>query len=157
MYLAVFRDAFFDGYVPSSTRALPCLLLGFANALIIENVTLFNVGISAVLLVYTRVRHGKWDLAQVAFLVGSVAGCVLMFTNGAYRNVATGTDDYRKVTDRSVPGMAKKALVSFVPVGWLNNSAVNLVMALLAVLEAVAHVGHLDGGQNVVLLLGVAG
>lgn len=137
MYFALFRDAFFDGYVPNASRVVPCLILGFVNALIMENVTLFNVGISAVMLVYTRVRHKRWDLTQAAFLLGSVAGCVIMFTNGAYSNVAAGEDGYRSVADRSLKGIAKKTLFSIVPLLVLNNWAVNACWAVAGVATAI--------------------
>lgn len=71
------------------------MLLGFFGALFMENVTLYNVAISGLILLYTLFKWKKLYWTSLWHFVGSVLGMVLMFSNRAYTSIANGDDGYR--------------------------------------------------------------
>lgn len=130
LYFACFKGAFEEEYLPDNRLIIPLFLLGVVNALIMENVTLYNVFMSIVMLIYVRIKHGVWDKVQLAFLLGSVLGCIGMFSNSAYRSVAEGEDGYRSVNEGPLlQGMIYKFLFTINRYFCLNNLAVNLFVA----------------------------
>ena len=80
---------------------LPTLLLavlGFGNALILEHLTIYNVVLGIYVIVYTHIKYKKIFMQHMAYLTGAVVGTVIMFSNSAYRNIATGNDSYRTIS-----------------------------------------------------------
>lgn len=69
---------------------------GFSSTLFMENVTLFVVAISALIVLYCFIRFKKVFLVHVVHFISSVIGALVMFTNSAYRNIANGKDEYRE-------------------------------------------------------------
>lgn len=130
LYFVCFKDAFGEEYRPDARLMFPLFMLGVTNSLIMENVTLYNLLISLVVLVYVRIKHGIWDKVQLAFLVGACLGCVGMFTNSAYRSVAEGSDEYRSVNEGPILlGMSYKFMNTINRFFCLNNLALNLLVA----------------------------
>lgn len=72
-----------------------CAVLGFAGALFIENITLFNIAISVVIIADCFRRHRKFFAPHLLYFAGSAAGAVLMFSNSAYGLIASQEDFYR--------------------------------------------------------------
>lgn len=68
-------------------------LLGVLGGLFVENMTIGNIVIAVAVVIYTAIRFKKVRLAHIAFLVGSVVGAAIMFTNGAYFSIANGSDE----------------------------------------------------------------
>lgn len=135
VYLVMFRGVFEEGgsYEPHMGLAIPAFALGLTNALLMENVTLVNVGASLVILLYTRIRHGVWDKVQLAFLSGATAGAFLMFSNGAYHQISEGNDNYRSVSDKlSLFSLARKYVVTIAPQLCTNNLILNMISAACA-------------------------
>lgn len=69
---------------------------GFASTLFMENVTLFVVAISALIIFYGFIRFKKLFPVHVIHFVSSIIGALVMFTNSAYLNIANGNDEYRE-------------------------------------------------------------
>lgn len=97
MYFNLFKYIFEDKLIVKKSNYLFAILLGFANSLIMENITLFNICISCIFLIYAYWKHKKIDYAQVCFLVAALLGTYLMFSNGAYSMIASNEDNYRSV------------------------------------------------------------
>lgn len=72
------------------------VLLGFAGALFMENVTIFSVVISVIIIIFAAVKFRKVYITHIAYFIGSAAGAVVMFTNSAYGLIASGEDSYRQ-------------------------------------------------------------
>lgn len=70
-------------------------ILGFVSALFMENVTLYNVAISAMLALYALIKHRRVYITHIVHFIGCVAGAILMFSNSAYGAIASGADGYR--------------------------------------------------------------
>ncbi len=92
LYLVAVRGCLDDGYRPCKKLVLPLAVLGFLTSLVVETMTVVNIAASFAVLVYTKRRHGKTDLAQLAFLLCALAGAALMFSNSAYLSIAQGND-----------------------------------------------------------------
>ena len=79
----------------NSLMCVPVAVTGFISALFMENVTVFNIGASLLIIGYTYMRFKRVYAVHLAHLVGSVAGAVLMFSNSAYGLIAQKQDFYR--------------------------------------------------------------
>lgn len=75
--------------------AIPMLLLGFLGSLIVEHVTIYNLAASGLVLLIVAVRFHKVLIHQASYFSGCLWGTVYMFSNGAYRAISQGTDQYR--------------------------------------------------------------
>ena len=135
LYMAcVFRArAARPGWAPG--RCLFMLLLGFAGCLFVEHVSICTAVLSLGVLLNVRGTERRWDLPRLSHLCGAVAGCVLMFSNSAYRMVADRTDTYRSFADG---GLLMRALRNYLSViyreGCLNNGLLNMAIFLVCLL-----------------------
>ena len=71
------------------------LVMGFVGAMFMENITVFNIVAAVFIIAYTFVRFRKIYATHGAYLVGSLSGAALMFSNSAYGLIARGEDFYR--------------------------------------------------------------
>ncbi len=96
LYFAVVKNVF-DENPPkyNSLMCVPVAVTGFISALFMENVTLFNIGASLIIIGYSYLRFKKVYLVHLMHLVSCVAGAVLMFSNSAYGLIAEKQDFYR--------------------------------------------------------------
>ena len=85
VYANCFKEVFSEGYRPNKKLIVPLFLLGAFNSLIMENITIYNVFAGLGLLVFTRLKHGIWDRAQIAFVFGS-RRCSDVYERGLYQN-----------------------------------------------------------------------
>ncbi len=74
---------------------LATLVMGFAGAPFMENIALFNICLGIAVIGYTLLKFKRFFLTHISFLAGAVAGALWMFSNTAYRAVASGEDTYR--------------------------------------------------------------
>lgn len=73
-------------------------VLGLSGSLIMENVTVFFVIMPILLQIYLWKKEKRFSVALFLFMLGAVAGAVLMFTNSAYTNIASAQDGYRTMS-----------------------------------------------------------
>ena len=71
------------------------LVMGFCGAPFMENIALFNICLGVAVIGYCLIKFKKIYLTHFTFLLGAIGGAVWMFSNTAYRSVATGEDTYR--------------------------------------------------------------
>ncbi len=74
---------------------LATLIMGFCGAPFMENIALFNICLGFAVVGYCLIKFKKIYLTHISFLLGAIGGAVWMFSNTAYRSVATGEDTYR--------------------------------------------------------------
>lgn len=74
---------------------LATLVMGFAGAPFMENIALFNICLGIAVIGYTLLKFKRFFLTHISFLAGAIAGALWMFSNTAYRAVASGEDTYR--------------------------------------------------------------
>ena len=69
------------------------LILGFAGALCVENITLYNCVLSVFAIIFSFVRFKKVHISHVAYFVGSVIGTIVMFMNPNYHQITSAEGD----------------------------------------------------------------
>ncbi len=92
-----FASNIFDNNLPRYAKHsfILWLVLGFVGGLFIENLTIFNIFLAVFVVFLGAVRFRKVFAPHVAFLTGSICGCVCMFSNSAYSSILNGSDGYR--------------------------------------------------------------
>lgn len=93
----VFRRLDGDETAGGLLKTLGFMVLGLANALIVEHFTIYNFCLAVFMILYTFFKEKKVRLTELFYLVGVAAGIGLMFSNSTYRHVASGDDFYRGV------------------------------------------------------------
>lgn len=154
VYANCFKEVFSESYRPNKKLIVPLFLLGVFDSLIMENITIYNVFAGLGLLAFTRLKHGIWDRAQIAFVLGSVLGAALMFTNGAYTKIAAEEDGYRSMaSDNPVKNAIKLYFSSFAALFCFDNVALNCAISVCAIIVLLR---HFDGSFRAVCVCLVA-
>lgn len=114
----------------SIIAALPLAVLGFANTLIVEHLTIYNILLAIYVIVFTLIKFKKAYVQHIAYFAGAIAGTALMFSNSVYRSVAEGSDKYRTIG--SEDGIIVKAFKAYFGTiageGFSNNILLNLFL-----------------------------
>ncbi|WP_088319066.1 DUF6056 family protein [Kineosporia sp. R_H_3] len=154
VYLHAAR-ALWDGRprpLPRAVRFPFVVLGGFAAALFMEHVTTYLVLASISFLVVHALRGRGLSGEGAAWAVGIVAGAVLMFSNQAYRGVASGADAYQGVATAGDTGASLVDVVLGVVCGWLVGVNVWLDAALVVLVVLVAAAARRRGRGRAVTL-----
>lgn len=114
----------------SFSAVVPLALLGFANALIVEHLTIYNVILSVYVIVFTLIKFKRVFVQHIAYLLGVIAGTGLMFSNSVYRSVADGSDKYRTIGggEGIVTRMLKAYFGTIVDEGFFKNFVLNIFL-----------------------------
>ena len=113
----------------SPIAVIPLLLLGAANALIVEHLTLYNVVLAVYVIVFTIIKFKKAYVQHIAYFIGTIAGTLLMFSNSVYRSVADGSDSYKTIGDGGIVSRAVNAYFkTIVSEGFINNFVLNIFL-----------------------------
>ena len=72
--------------------AVVFLIVGFCGALCIENITIYNCLFSIFVIVFSLVTMKKVVAANITYLLGTLAGTILMFSASNYNDIASGND-----------------------------------------------------------------
>lgn len=75
------------------------VIIAFVGSLFMENITLFYIAMSAIIILYTILKFKKVYIANLSFMLGSIVGAAVMFSNGAYAVISAGSDSYRTVAN----------------------------------------------------------
>lgn len=120
----------------SKSSILPLFLLGVANTLIVEHLTIYNVVLGIYVLIVVYIRYKRVYIQHVAYSLGTILGTIYMFSNSVYHSVATGQDGYRTIG--SEEGIIARALQSYFDVvmveGFLNNLILNTCLCIAALI-----------------------
>ena len=113
------------------------LLLGFISSLFVENITLYNIMISIIIIVYSYKKYKRVSNFNFSYLIGSILGAIVMFSNGAYRNVVNNTDNYRTIA-KGFKGIILRIKDNYFGVIYyrliFNNLFINLILSFLLML-----------------------
>lgn len=106
IYLYIIRNHFYGKEIKDSAfSVIASLIIGFASCLYLENLSIYIVFISVVMLVWYFVEHKKISWTMAAYSAFSVVGTFIMLMSPVYRGISSnGEDWYRKaaVTKDSV-------------------------------------------------------
>ncbi|MGN0543354.1 MAG: DUF6056 family protein [Acutalibacteraceae bacterium] len=96
LYILIEKDIFEDALRSPARLSAPLTVIsGFIGSLFMENVSIFYVALAVATAVISYIRFKKIRAEQIGFFIGSVSGCLLMFSNSAYSSIASGNDGYR--------------------------------------------------------------
>ena len=99
LYLYFNRNIINSKYEKKSYFFAPLLfILGLSSALCVEHLTIYTVIISLFFVIYIFVKERKIDLNNVFYLVGSMCGSIMMFSNEAYHSITNNLDTYRNIS-----------------------------------------------------------
>ncbi len=116
-------------------HCVPFFLLGAMTSLIMENITIYNVILTIGIIVYTIAVHHKVIASHAAWLLGSVAGAVYMFSNKAYHSVVNKESAYQQIGERGIIGNAEKNYVEVIAKYLcLDNVWINLAILIVCFL-----------------------
>ncbi len=97
------RNIFLNNEVKISNKwIVPLLISGFACSLFMENMTIYNLILSIVLVGYLIFKKKNIIWSNIAYMIGSIVGTILMFSNGAYYMVANSADAYRTIEQGNI-------------------------------------------------------
>lgn len=123
IYIYYIRNIYDEKPKNSYVVSLFLLILGFLNTLIVEHLTIYNVALGLYVVIFTLVKYKKVWIQHAAYLLGSIIGTIVMFSNSVYSSVAKGNDGYRTIA--ADKGIISRAYDSFINVivkeGFLNN------------------------------------
>lgn len=116
--------------------ALLLFILGTANTLIVEHLTLYNLMLAVFVIVYVFVRYRKIFIQYVAYFIGTILGTYMMFSNSVYHSIAENADGYRSMA--SGTGIIRQAIESYFEVIYqelyMNNIWLNGVVVIISIL-----------------------
>ena len=98
----LFKDKIKDERKNSVWALLLFALIGFVGALFIENITIYVCIVALFTCIYEFVKTKKVKFHNIGYLIGSVAGAICMFTNGAYHAISNGGDQYRAIEQGNI-------------------------------------------------------
>lgn len=108
------------------------VVLGFITTLFVEHITIYTVLLSIAVIIYTWIKLKKIYGFQISYFIGSILGTILMFSNSAYSQVATGNDGYRSF---ELSNFIISSINSFFHTIYkeliYNNTILNIVMVSL--------------------------
>lgn len=94
-YIFIIKDII-DKEPPKYSAAATAGLfaLGVCGALFMEHVTVYNVLLAFVVIIFTKIRYKRICGGHVSFGLGACVGAVIMLTNSSYGFISTGQDHY---------------------------------------------------------------
>lgn len=81
----------------SNKMMVPFFMMGFSASLFIEHVTIYNLLLSIFNIIFVFIKYKKIIISNLSYFFGSIIGTILMFSNGAYRNIFHAADTYRSI------------------------------------------------------------
>lgn len=136
LYLLIVKNVFYEK-TPKYNIFLTILIvpLGVASQLFVEHATLYNVLAAIFIIILAFVKFRKFFLLHILYLISTVAGAILMFTNGAYAKIFSGEDTYRTIENDA--GLFDKMYEMFKTkmYGYLvmDNVGLNIILSLVAI------------------------
>ena len=133
------------------------LLMGFSGALFMENITLFNICLGVAVIGYSFIKFKKAYLTHFGFLVGAIVGAVWMFTNTAYKAVATGEDSYRTAAS-GILGILKQSKLNLKIICYnlfTNNVGICVVATVLLAVLVIAFNKNNSNKRNKIVSIGL--
>ena len=147
LYLVMVQNVFDDEQpIYGKLPVIVSPIIGFAAALFMENVTLYNLVAAAAIVVLAFIRFRKVYAVHIAYLAGSIAGAAMMFANSAYGSIAQGGDEYRSsVLSQDLIGTIANNMNVIVRSLFLDNLA---AWGIFSVLCLVCYVLYLRSGAG---------
>lgn len=110
-------------------------IISFIGSLFIENVTLYNLFLITIILMYEKIKFKKFSVANIVYFIGSLFGTIMMFSNSVYLNIFNHNDGYRTITtDNIIISSVKKFVTVLTDYIFTHNVIVGIVLCLCVIM-----------------------
>jgi hypothetical protein len=139
LYLIIINEIFDDKVNNPNTLKYPIwatflmIPLGISTQLFSEHTTVYTVFLSGFIVLYTFVKYKKLYSLQIVYLMSTIAGAFIMFSNGSYTNAVNNTDGYKQIT-YSVMGIVDLYVKQISNFLFLNNWLLNSMLAIICII-----------------------
>ncbi|MEG1423498.1 MAG: DUF6056 family protein [Romboutsia sp.] len=139
LYLIVINGIFDDKNINSNTLKFPLwstllmIPLGISTQLFSEHTTVYTVLLAGFIVFYSFLKYKKFSTLQIVYLVSTIVGAVIMFSNGSYSNAANNTDGYKQIST-SVMSIVDLYVTQMSDTLFLNNWLLNSSLAILCII-----------------------
>lgn len=100
--LLLFVNLYVNYYKKSHFYNFSILILGIVSTLFMEHLTIYCLILSVLSFFYSYKKNKKQLPTTLYYLIGVIIGSITMFSNGAYHNIAIGTDWYRHIPNENI-------------------------------------------------------
>lgn len=138
----------------SKMQLLAAAPIAIATQLFSEHITVFTVLYALWITLFAAVKFKKLHAVHITYLVSSVIGAAIMFSNGAYGNAADNTDGYKHISF-TVSGIIEQFCNNISDHLFLNNRLLNI--ALAGILIALIAIKKKKGIAHALLTVVLAG
>lgn len=138
IYMYIIRNIF-NKEKPNYSKyiVIPMFLIGIATTLFVEHVTIYSVILAIFIIIYTYIKFKKVYPVHIGYLIGTIVGTVLMFSNTAYTSIADHQDTYRSVPKMGISSLMQSVIGSYFDVIYkeliFNNIVLNVVITILSI------------------------
>lgn len=139
IYLADIKDVFSRVRVERKGKLyiLGMFILGVATQLFVEHMTLYLIMLVVAMILYSGIKFKKVYKVDISMLLGSIAGAMIMFSNGAYHKISDNEDGYRTMAT-SLSDMIQTAVDQYVNIinkqFFMDIIVVAVILAILVIL-----------------------
>ena len=110
-------------------------IVSFIGSLFIENITLYNLFLIIVILLYEKIKFKKFSIANIFYFLGSLLGSIMMFSNSAYLSIFNSDDTYRTIAkDNIIISSIKTFIKTLTNYIFTNNIIVGILLSLCIII-----------------------
>lgn len=133
-------------------------VISFIGSLFIENITLYNLFLIFIILIYEKIKFKKFSLSNIIYFMGSLLGSICMFSNSVYLSIFNNNDGYRTITtDNIIISSIKKFINTLTDYIFTNNVVVGIVLCFCILLLIIKFINKsvkkIDKKKNIILKL----
>ncbi len=138
LYLIIVSNTFDDKNLSLSSIKYPVwatlliIPLGISTQLFSEHTTVYTVALAAFIVFYTYFKYRKFSALQVVYLVSTIIGALIMFSNRAYSHAASNTDGYKQIASSST-SVFDIYINQMSDTLFLNNYLLNTLLSILCI------------------------
>lgn len=152
------RDIYYEGEIEKHSvgKIVISFIMAVAMQLFSENITLYVVAYSFWLILIAAIRYKRVFAMHLSFLLGSISGAAIMFSNGAYGRAADNTDGYKHISF-SIASMIGQFCYKISDTLFLDNWLLNILLAIL-IIALIVKAGKLtwETRIHIIVLVGYA-
>lgn len=138
LYLIIINGIFDDKNLNPKTLDFPIwssllmIPLGISTQLFSEHTTVYAVLLAGFIVFYSFIKYKKFSTLQIAYLISTIIGAFIMFSNGSYSNAANNTDGYKQIST-SAMSIIDLYVTQMSDTLFLNNWLLNSILAIICI------------------------
>lgn len=140
IYLVIIKNIF-EEKLPkyNKLQAVLVIPLGIATQLFVEHVTIYTIFMAFFVVCFSVIKFKKIFAVHIIYLISTIIGAAIMFSNGAYIKIISGSDGYRSIEAAGPQvGFFKKIFDVYTeqmyPLLFLNNVILNIFISFFCII-----------------------